>query len=457
MSDLKTNLQNILQEKQDKIIPENIKKDIQIFDVTGTYEGSGGTDTSDATATAEDIMSGKTAYVAEGKVTGTYVEVMSETDYQTCLQLADDIMGNSAPAKGHIYGIKRTIGINNSKWERTDDSLGLTATATHDGSSVLNNFDNLYPWKDIISYNYDINTNSETARYGDSDFTFEPVENNILVLTKIPTFWYKRIQEGNAEYIKIADYAADNFNKFDECSVARYVVSGTSEEPIVKSKSTPLRSISIVDSRTLATTLGSEFKLLDWQTLGAIQLLYLVEYADYNSQFTLGQGISSSTVTASGGCDELGMKSGCFVSDGKHSVIYRGIENVFGNLYQWLDGINFQGNRGYVCNNPYAYESNVFDGEYVALSYACATRGTYGFKVGCDNNNSLAMFATETGGSSTTGLTDLMKLEPSGNRVVSIGGFYSDEDYNGLFNTNDYYTANASPGDRGVRIVRVHN
>lgn len=207
----------------------------------------------------------------------------------------------------------------------------------------------------------------------------------------------------------------------------------------------------------MATTLGSEFKLLDWQTLGAIQLLYLVEYADYNSQFTLGQGISSSTVTASGGCDELGMKSGCFASDGKHSVIYRGIENVFGNLYQWLDGINFQGNRGYVCNNPYAYESNVFDGEYVALSYACATRDMYGFKVGCDNNNSLAMFATETGGSSTTGLTDLMRLESSGNRVVSIGGFYSDEDYNGLFNTNNYYTANASPGDRGVRIVRVHN
>ena len=40
MSELKTNLQEILQEKQDKIIPGNIKKDVQIFDVIGTYEGS---------------------------------------------------------------------------------------------------------------------------------------------------------------------------------------------------------------------------------------------------------------------------------------------------------------------------------------------------------------------------------------------------------------------------------
>ena len=42
MSDLKTNLEQILQEKQDKIKPENIKKDIQIFDITGTYEGNSG-------------------------------------------------------------------------------------------------------------------------------------------------------------------------------------------------------------------------------------------------------------------------------------------------------------------------------------------------------------------------------------------------------------------------------
>ena len=39
MSELKTNLEQIWIEKQYKVIPTNIKKDVQIFDVTGTYEG----------------------------------------------------------------------------------------------------------------------------------------------------------------------------------------------------------------------------------------------------------------------------------------------------------------------------------------------------------------------------------------------------------------------------------
>ena len=42
MSTLKEKAEQILQEKEEKIIPENIKKDEVIFDVTGTYEGSGG-------------------------------------------------------------------------------------------------------------------------------------------------------------------------------------------------------------------------------------------------------------------------------------------------------------------------------------------------------------------------------------------------------------------------------
>ena len=42
MTELEQKLRDIADEKDLKILPENIKKDVQIFDVIGTYEGSGG-------------------------------------------------------------------------------------------------------------------------------------------------------------------------------------------------------------------------------------------------------------------------------------------------------------------------------------------------------------------------------------------------------------------------------
>ena len=52
----------------------NIRSGVKIFNVTGSYAGSSsssGVDTSDATATAANILSGKTAYVNGSKLTGT--------------------------------------------------------------------------------------------------------------------------------------------------------------------------------------------------------------------------------------------------------------------------------------------------------------------------------------------------------------------------------------------------
>ena len=71
MSTLIDNLNYILDEKTNKLLPENIKDGVKILDVTGTLEG--GIDTSDATAVADDIISPKTAYVKGQKITGNMI------------------------------------------------------------------------------------------------------------------------------------------------------------------------------------------------------------------------------------------------------------------------------------------------------------------------------------------------------------------------------------------------
>ena len=51
--------------------------------IVGTFEG-GGTDTSDATASASDIMLDKTAYTADGKTIGTFT-IEDELNTQSSL------------------------------------------------------------------------------------------------------------------------------------------------------------------------------------------------------------------------------------------------------------------------------------------------------------------------------------------------------------------------------------
>lgn len=75
-TNLERDLKAILNEKATKLKPENLKKDITCLGITGTMES--GIDTSDATATANDIVNPTTAYVKDKKIVGN-IMVTSKT------------------------------------------------------------------------------------------------------------------------------------------------------------------------------------------------------------------------------------------------------------------------------------------------------------------------------------------------------------------------------------------
>lgn len=379
---------------------------------------------------------------------------LSEVDYQTCLQLADDIMGNQTPTEGHIYGVKRLRNSSATTWERTDEAVGLTANATHDGSEVTNDFDNIYPWSGIISFDYDSSQNLVTAYYGTPEFTFSPSDTNVNVFTKIPRFWYKRYEdEEGYEIIQIADYPAAGFLESKEFAVARYPYQNSTSVPRSISGLFPLVNKSGQNFQSGAKSMNSNMCLFDWRALGAIQLLYLVEYADYFSQSILGNGVSSGSKAVSGQLDSLGMKSGCLNNDTTHSVMYRGIEDIFGNVYQIIDGVNISNRQAYVCYDPSEYNFSKYDEAYTAVGYLNYSASGFISKLGLDENNPLLMLPLESiDATDTTYVTDYYDYA-SGSIAYRHGGCYFNGTGCGIFFCPCDHNASYSGAHCGARLL----
>lgn len=439
--------------------------------------------------------------------------------------------------KGNLYGIKRKVNDNTSPaWERIGDSIGLVAKATKNGETVQNDFDSRYPWSEIISYNYDVIKKKINAYYGDPTFKFDGT--NGEVLTRIPEFYWKREIVNGYEYIYIADYAIAGFNKSEEFSVGRYDAC-IDEDGKLHSYSgySPSTNKNITQHRDAAKLLSDEFCMIDYRYF-MLQMLYLVEYANYHSQSQLGNGIigirynandkaiiaqertntiviatndyfkvgqqiaigttvdgvsicKDRTITKiteyskdttegtaitfdgepvniaigniihacaqkEGGCDSLGMQSGCLANDSQHAMIYRGIENIFGNVYNWIDGLNIQNYQAYICRNPKEYISDKFEVPYIKLGYVnCNEKDMYIKKLGFDEKNPDIALPIEIGGGagSSSGMCDFYSSS-EGNRVALVGGHFSSGSLAGLWYWSCSYSSATSYLSCGARLLK---
>nr|QMP83412.1 MAG: hypothetical protein [Caudoviricetes sp.] len=128
----------------------------------------------------------------------------------------------------------------------------------------------------------------------------------------------------------------------------------------------PAVGITRAEARTLASNRGSIWRQSDYYLVNAIQLLYLVEYGSFNSQSKIGLGnvqvatgypASSANQTDSphsvaGKSNSIGNATGAVASTTRDTawMSYRGIENFYGNCWNFVDGFNINNNIAYVNN-----------------------------------------------------------------------------------------------------------
>ena len=128
----------------------------------------------------------------------------------------------------------------------------------------------------------------------------------------------------------------------------------------------------------------------------------------------------------SGKTDAIIASSGSYLSNssGKHSCKYRGIENPFGDVWQFIDGLNITGHQSWVCKNAAQYASNVFASPYEQLNYVNANVNNYFKTAGYDANYPFASLPTEA--QASNGYYSDYYYQDAGQRIARFGGRWYD-------------------------------
>lgn len=110
--------------------------------------------------------------------------------------------------------------------------------------------------------------------------------------------------------------------------------------------------------------------------------------------------IISHCANISGTTDSLGMKDGCLVNDGKHSMLLLGHEH--NGQYAFVDNVNRYQGKLYVCYDNAATKDNVGDSDanYKALAITFPTSSGWQLLEGFDPEQPLEMWCEKLGGSS---------------------------------------------------------
>lgn len=333
----------------------------------------------------------------------------------------------------------------------------VPAVGTGSGSSP---FDNYMPWMGMEEYCASLVGSSPpkevSALYKKGEDGFERTNPNKPVFVKIPEFYYKIEKSGNIFRYYIADGSLDGFSLHpgSGCYVARYegVKGNSSGTSTMRSNSglTPSTSDTRYGFRVTSKATATGFQLYDFAAWCAVGLLYRVEYADWGSQEKIGPGIVNDTAAHKAGeTDAMVYHTGRANSGDNAAVQYRGIENPWGNVSEFIDGINVYGQSVYICTDPEIYTDDT-DTNYPYSNIKLPTSGWIK-GLGFSSVFPWAFIPNANGGSSISYIPDYTYSGPEW-KVLNAGGHITSKQEAGLFFFHAGVTSSGTSNKVGARL-----
>lgn len=376
----------------------------------------------------------------------TYIE-----DYSIDLEdRIDSAIGDVNAYIGELkrYGVRRALGAATAELERLGDAVGLVANADNSLTSyntVVNNFDDIYPWSEMK--NCKIASNGTVVYEGDPDY--DTASGDWMV--EIPKFYIKHTHDGeNVEYWVSAG-GGEGYDQVDKFYVGRFKTSTdyTSEPNVL-----PAVSIHRRDFRTNSFAKGDGWQAMDLIHNYALRVLFQVEFAHLDSQLILGRGVISTDARKEGG-RTLDLIASSGTSNGTNddcSISYRGIEDIYGNVYEWVEGCLIMDYQAYVCTDPTKYSDTLTD-DYKPVGYFNSETNGYVQEMGFSPMYKFAEFPISVGATSATGYCDNY-YQNAGLRAPLFGGGWTAGVHAGLF----LWLLSAAPGagsTSGSRLLKL--
>lgn len=209
----------------------------------------------------------------------------------------------------------------------------------------------------------------------------------------------------------------------------------------------------------IADNNGSGYEQSAFYQLMFRQCAYVLKFGSLNSQTKVGKGlVSASAKVNTGGANAYGMDSEIikasnpsYMTDGKHQVKCLGVEDFWGNIYEWIDGIaTDSSNPINILTNTDNFQDNGKGDGYISTPSGMS--GGNGGWLKEPQGNTEAGFAFKAGGgSSTTYFSDYAYLH--GGFVAYFGGVWYDGDNAGAFRLRVSYSASDSYGSVSARLM----
>lgn len=341
----------------------------------------------------------------------------------------------------HIYGASWD-GTSTTKWSRTDEAAEFTDPVPYvaGAKSYGSPFDDRLPWSGMV----------KSERTGGT-------------MVAIPKFWYKLTQNGSGMSIQIADRAVEGYSvspahmdrgdghgERDVVYIGRYHCNGTYKS----GTGSPRANMNRSSARSGIHNLGSTIWQSDFAMRFTLWLLYIVEFADWNSQAKIGYGCgNNSSPQPMGYTDSMPYHTGTTQSSRTTygcGTQYRNIEGLWDNVLDWCDGCYYNSNGLNIILNPSEF-SDSSNGTAVGVP---SNGWPSAFKV--KTNGGFPMFIpTSASGNDATYSCDYWSFSSSYPCLFVGGGYGHDSGY-GLFYV---YCSSASDcgGNVGCRLQELPN